>query len=263
MQQTDRKDSFLNRSVCPICSSDRTKPVEKIDGETIFQIVKCCSCSFVYVANPIADNISKKTDPQVISSQSRHYLIKKFLDCLSKKNGKLKVLEVGSGWGCLASLITEDKRFDYTGYEPNTVRSAYCKERGLNVINDFYSPQKDEIYDVAILDNILEHVHDPVGLLSAVSSVAKGGCIIVIVPNLRDIRRFIPAWRKKHYWQSSHINYFKFRDLEKIFKSLGLEIDTSPVLFMRGKHSFLHLIQSILDKMRLRILGHYVIGKKI
>ena len=265
MHQIDYKTGFSNSRNCPVCSTSQAKLIREVESKSIsFRIVKCCKCGFVYVANPRDDSVSAGQEPIAFPVEGKHRLIKKLLVRLSKGNRKLKVLEVGCGWGGLASLVCGDWRYDYTGFEPSAVRSAYCRKHGLNVVDGYFSASKDKLYDVAILDNVLEHVYDPAGLLrQVVSSIVKGGCVIVIVPNLHDIRRFIPAWRKRHYWQPfSHINYFKFRDLKRIFKSLGLEIDTFPVLLIRGRHSFLHFIQSILDKMHLRILGHYVIGRK-
>ncbi len=79
--------------------------------------------------------------------------------------------------------------------------------------------------DAVIFDNVLEHVQDPRTLVrEAVASLREGGVLIVIVPNLNDIRRFHRHWRERHHWQPHcHINYFSSGDLDRLFGRHGMK----------------------------------------
>jgi UDP-glucose 4-epimerase len=35
----------------------------------------------------------------------------------------------------------------------------------------------------------------------AARALRTGGVVVVIVPNFHDVRRFIPSWRERRYWQ--------------------------------------------------------------
>ncbi len=249
---------------CPLCNC--------IDYELIIKkndkaIVKCRTCEFVYVANPSTQSSTLNENEDSIKKYTarfyfRHYEIKKKLDYFFKGKEDADVIEIGSGGGSLGKLLDGDTKYHYIGFEPSSSRAKYALNIGLNIINDYFSYDKiSKKVDAIIIDNVLEHIHDPVTTVNEIGkSLKTGGIIIVIVPNLNDIRRFIPKWKKRHHWQPHcHVNYFKYGDLVKIFKNANIKIKP---LEPSVRSSLRFLINAIPNKINLHLLGLYCYGVK-
>ena len=79
--------------------------------------------------------------------------------------------------------------------------------------------------DAIVIDNVLEHVEHPAALARmAVDALRAGGLLVVIVPNIRDVRQLLPRWRRRHHWRPHHhINYFSAHDLRRLFAHHGMQ----------------------------------------
>ncbi len=98
-----------------------------------------------------------------------------------------RVLDVGCGIGdflaCRANTVGVD-------INPETVE--WCKNRGLDVhvMEKDQLPFDDQMFDSAILDNVLEHLEGPGPLLAEVHrTMGKDGILIVGVPGKRGYLR--------------------------------------------------------------------------
>ena len=176
----------------------------------------------------------------------------------------MDIAEIGTGYGQLAKLLeSEIPHCNYTGYETGKSRYDFCKQNGINVINAPFC-EKTDSYDVIIIDNVLEHVMHPMLLLQAVSSSLKrGGIVIILVPNRNDLRRFLPKWKKRHYWiPHSHINYFSYADIIRIGTKTGLEIKNFDSSSLPPQTSLVLKIKTLLDNFCIHIGGLYLYGEK-
>lgn len=88
---------------------------------------------------------------------------------------------------------------------------------------------KKEKFDFINLSNVLEHVIDPIEILTAFQTLlTKNALLRVCVPN--DYSRYQDFLLQKNYttdtWFSppDHLHYFTFESLKKLFLSLGYEI---------------------------------------
>lgn len=82
-------------------------------------------------------------------------------------------------------------------------------------------------YDVVMLDNVLEHVLDPPGLLSRLHRLVKpGGVLIVEVPNdfsQMQMTALAQGWIDRPFWVSmpQHLSYFNAEGLKAVCKDSG------------------------------------------
>lgn len=111
------------------------------------------------------------------------------------------LLDVGCGWAGKAVWYAEQAGarhvagFDLPGvFDPEVARS-FAREHGVDTICEFTTgyaeniPYGDSQFDVAMMDDVLEHVADPGTVLGECARVLRpGGMLIVRFPSIRMIR---------------------------------------------------------------------------
>ena len=118
------------------------------------------------------------------------------------------------GTASLVSCLKKDA--DYIGFEPNEERAELCRKAGLHVVNDLFDRNSvaEASVDAVVIDNVLEHVLEPETLIADSQwALKESGVIIIIVPSVNDIRRYVKKWKERHHFQRVHINYFSQRHL--------------------------------------------------
>ncbi len=88
-----------------------------------------------------------------------------------------KVLDIGCGIGDF--LI---HRENTVGIDINKTNVDYCRSKNLEayeIINNSY-PFPDQIFDGAILDNVVEHLIDPMPTLQESARILKGGGTLIV-----------------------------------------------------------------------------------
>ncbi len=114
------------------------------------------------------------------------------MDVLDHKD----VLDVGCGWGGKMIHYAENTQLntihglDIPPYDPE-VSEAFARSKGLD--NCFFTaayaediPYEDNRFEVVIIDDVLEHVQDPVKTVSEVYRVLKpGGTLIMKSPSFK------------------------------------------------------------------------------
>ena len=111
------------------------------------------------------------------------------------------LLDIGCGWGGKAVWYAEHAGvrrvagFDVPGTFDPQVASAFAREHQVEGICEFtmgYAesiPYPDEQFDIAMMDDVLEHVADPERVLSECVRVLRpGGTLIARFPSIRMIR---------------------------------------------------------------------------
>lgn len=159
----------------------------------------------------------------------KHHAFKALLD----NRKELSLLDVGCGEGfCLKyfkDLGWRVKGCDFSEYGVRT-QNPDCVDDVL--VGDIYKHIKNlidtgEKFDVVWLDNILEHVLDPLQLLKWCKELsAEGGALIVEVPNDFSLLQNYLYEKKliaKQFWLAipDHISYFNRSGLENIAEEAG------------------------------------------
>lgn len=256
---------------CPLCNASEFNIIKQIEHESVNYIIgKCKQCSFVYVTNPNTNTIRDRqtldsTRTSIPAPKQRHLQIKRLIDSYYQDKQKIKVFEVGSGYGSLAKILSSDSQYFYCGFEPSEIRAKFCQNYNLNVKNCFFgSKTVDFIADSIVIDNVLEHVLKPRKLIEAsVKVLSKKGILIVIVPNFHDIRQLKLSWRKRHLWQPScHINYFTSYHLQKLFRENNISFYPFGLSSLDLGQDWLFVPKVFLDSINIYKLGLYCYGIK-
>ena len=126
--------------------------------------------------------MSSKEYYNYLSERSFYGLIYRNFWLYPKLNKYLtgKALDIGCGIGDFLKY-----RKNTTGVDVNNHLVKYCKKNNLNAIHmePDMLPFKDETFESAIMDNVLEHIIDPKPILSEARRVLQSkGRLIIGVP---------------------------------------------------------------------------------
>jgi SAM-dependent methyltransferase len=155
-----------------------------------------------------------------------------------------RLLDVGSGPGFFLLHGAERGTWSVHGLEPSTQAVAHSRGLGLDVTQAFLnadSAKKLGTFDVVHLNEVLEHVPDPRGVIGLVETMlVPGGLVALMVPNdyspfqaaLRDGCGAAPWWVAPPH----HVNYFDVasiqRLLEERFEIVSVETSFPIDLFL-------------------------------
>jgi len=145
--------------------------------------------------------------------------------------GRRRILDIGSGPGFF--LQTAMKRgWDALGIEPSRQAAEHTRKLGAAVVEGFFSADSAPglgQFDAVHLNNVLEHVPDPIDILNlAKQRLAKGGAICINIPNdFSPLQIAARATANTGGWWIApphHLNYFDFATLEALLVRLGFEV---------------------------------------
>jgi len=160
-------------------------------------------------------------------------------EILEKPLDGLSLLDVGCGWS-QALLFFYNKGMDCYGFDPAPEAINYGLSKGLKVKHagmdrmDVFNGTK---FDVVLLKNVLEHLANPVEVLSEIKNAVlrPGGLIVIDVPNESNV--FQTAGRDVHgledWWVAppGHLNYFSNDTLINLLEDIGYEVKLSESSF--------------------------------
>lgn len=252
---------------CPNCKSERYR--EKIK-EGDFIIVKCLTCSLIYLLNP-PDEKEIYEEYYRIKYEGKDYRKDSPLEFLSEifeinsqrvkflkelmKGKEFKLLDIGCGTGLFLKSCT-DNGFNVTGIDVSSNALTFAKENfGLDVSSKTLDVLISEgrKYDVITMWHVLEHVLNPIEELEKVKEILnEKGLLVVEVPNFNSIKFRYSGYK----WKGGnhplyHRSFFTAKTLRNILLKSGLnkinKINLPYILESKG--SFYNLSKRIFNKI--------------
>jgi len=232
--------SFKN-NLCPICGSEITIPVWFY---LQYMIAKCSDCDVEFSLPFIGGDISYYSSHETyrdLESQIKkdgipigNIAIAKEIDHVfrsyfKKNNNQICVLDYGCGSGWCCSQLMQ-KGYDVIGVDFNPEMIRVSKK--IFGVNAFLEQEKDSWkirkFDAIIINHVLEHVSNPVELLSKLrDSLSINGIVFISVPN----RDFIRARKKLRLGQlpaanypPHHITFWSVRSLNHVLSASGYKV---------------------------------------
>jgi 2-polyprenyl-3-methyl-5-hydroxy-6-metoxy-1,4-benzoquinol methylase/Zn ribbon nucleic-acid-binding protein len=238
----DHNTGLLKKDVseyvdCPLCNSKNYKKFWVKDG---FHYIKCQECEFVYL-NP---RLNKKSlfefynGPWVKVYNSRKFYSKN--EVVEKnnnrnlmeiksiiKNGKL--LEIGCGDGHFLQLARDKDNFEVFGVELDPETSQYARtKRGLiNVKTEAFENIKypENFFDVVYMNDVLEHLQNPLQIMEECYKILKeGGLIVINVPNVDGLVYKFVGEKHTCVFGFEHLNFFSDKTLSSILTKIGFDV---------------------------------------
>lgn len=138
-----------------------------------------------------------------------------------------RLLDVGCGNGVRLSRL-RDLGWDACGQDVDPAAVSYaCQNLGLEVhlgrLEDLRFPPMS--FDCITLNHVIEHAHDPAGLLGECRRLLKlDGLIVVVTPNVKSFahQHFGSSWRGLE--PPRHIHLFSPKTLASVAAKAGLTV---------------------------------------
>jgi ubiquinone/menaquinone biosynthesis C-methylase UbiE len=230
---------------CPLCRGNKTLPLTNLDRHDLgLNVVACRRCGLgmisprpkphwfdefyennywpVYISSRFND-----LDEMYIEDQCGARAEQIFTTITpSFQQAPSSYLDIGCGQG--AMLAEFRKRYptaSFVGVEPSPHAAEFCRRRhGINIEvvhwNTLNAAELPGPFDLITLIHVLEHVLDPVDVLSrAVNRLSKTGLIYVEVPDLLS-----DHWSGKDFFHIAHVWYFHESALRNLFLRCGLNV---------------------------------------
>jgi len=255
--------------ICPLCKSNQQKlfsdlrDLEYNCGEN-FNFSKCAECSFVWL-NPTPSQESLNSfypsNYHGFNTQSNfviknlyklvnYFRFKKYSDFLKKPKSNL--LDVGcADANYFDTLRKISPHVHCTGIENNEEIVSKAREYGrdvkLGTINDLDQSLK---YDLIIMNNLIEHVRDPVQeLIKARSLLKDDGVIFIETPNTDswDFKVFKRYWGGLH--TPRHTFLFNPRSTNAVCKLTKLKIE--KILFPINTDHWALSVQNLFQSKKI------------
>jgi SAM-dependent methyltransferase len=233
----DQSGKLMNHKdlLCPICQDPGSKSASArvtLGPEDHFDLLRCMACGTRFF-HPLP------TDRQLSAFYAAEYYTfdreneegkgRCFAHWLSRLQTTGKFLDVGCATGFMLNGISQDSVWELYGCELSPEASAFARDQlGLHVstgqLVDASYP--DRYFDVVQVNNVLEHVLDPAGLLREIHRILKPqGRVLLNVPNgANDVLPIEVFWRTEHlpaHSKDGHLFFFPAVALRHLFKQTG------------------------------------------
>ncbi len=269
---------------CRICKGSLDEVYHGVGSRTlsIIPIYYCGRC-IAYFTYPDSVDYSLSSTTIIdyykryqTAIKTRHNIIFNFLRSRYLLN-KGRFLDIGSGIG-FSLGVAEELEWYALGVEPSVTLAQYTKNMNKNVIEGFFSEQlifeNEDLafgnFDYILIDNVLEHVDDPIGFMQlAQGLLAKNGILIVAVPQVdwlrlllikfRYIRNSINSSRVNLFYDlEQHLNYFSRTSIKSLINNLGVD---SKLILLEDRFHHSKILNGKISKFLNFETGYYFIKK--
>jgi methionine biosynthesis protein MetW len=151
-------------------------------------------------------------------------------------DGARRVLDVGCGAGTLGAVLKEETGAEVVGIEVFEEAAAIAETRLDAVLRlDLQSldalPYPDGYFDAMTFGDVLEHMHDPHGLLRTLRRyLADDGTIVCSIPNLKHwsvvfqlVVRDRFTYGDKGLLDRTHVHFFTLEEIGELLESTGFQ----------------------------------------
>jgi len=106
-----------------------------------------------------------------------------------------RFLDIGAGMG-FSLEVSEGRGWTSEGLEPNRTLAQHATHRGLKVVNGYLDGSQQGEFDLVLIDNVLEHVPDPVTFLHhAGRLLSRSGMMVIAIPPMDWLRKGLASFR--------------------------------------------------------------------
>ena len=228
---------------CRVCASTKIQDKCTVNN---YQLVRCGSCSHVFVSNFISqkDSVTVYSEDYYLDYTKAGY--KNYLQNASARisgfQSKLAHIEKKYrqqkgyvlDYGCAIGLfvkVAQDSGWNAKGIDVSKWAIAFGRKNydiDIYFIEDFLRIGKAEMFDVITLWDTIEHVNDPNEIFRSIRGWLKpNGLIVFNTINISSLGAFLAGESWRHIAPPHHLQYYTRKSLNYLLKSHGFEVDST------------------------------------
>jgi 2-polyprenyl-3-methyl-5-hydroxy-6-metoxy-1,4-benzoquinol methylase len=198
-------------------------------------VYRCADCK-TYWSNggPVNYDDVDLTGYYLKHAQSIRARLKRTFERLEAIKPLGRFLDIGAGMG-FAVELAQSRGWHARGLEPNRFLATHARERGVDVTNAYLGADTKGTFDVVLIDNVLEHIAQPLPFLrDAVRLMEPDALLVVAVPPLDWLRdalgrsafvrdRVTRPQLNAFNEADEHVNVFSRRAVARLARAAGLE----------------------------------------
>jgi 2-polyprenyl-3-methyl-5-hydroxy-6-metoxy-1,4-benzoquinol methylase len=240
----------ITRERCPACgaATDELPAIRSDFSDIEFAFRRCEDCGLSFVANPRvdfaelydseyyagrgADSFVDYVNEMENSRTVREYEWRGISRAVEDLTGRRDVTWLDYGCG-LGGLVRYARRhgFDHVFGFDEGFSASWMAQHGIPVLSADELATREGQFDIVTAIEVVEHVTDPVAVMSHITSLLKpGGLFLLTTGNAEPHRGDLTTWSYVH--PDIHIAYYEPRTLEALYRRCGLE--PYPAGFVTG-----------------------------
>lgn len=234
--------------ICTICNSNKIINFYKLNDDRygypgIFKLLKCTSCDHKFLDHQFTSNelgnLYSNFYPRS-SMKIEDYVELKFEHGFRSWFDGVKrsaytyvpecvtILDIGCGFG--QSLgYHKNRGCEVFGVEADENIKRVADKFGFNVKVGLFDPADypSDFFDYITMDQVIEHVTDPIDVVSGIASILKpGGHAILSTPNANGWGAWLFGRKWINWHTPYHLQHFSKKSFELVARNAGLEIES-------------------------------------
>jgi 2-polyprenyl-3-methyl-5-hydroxy-6-metoxy-1,4-benzoquinol methylase len=228
----------MKNITCYLCNSQNNfiRPGLVRDDKKL-KILECINCGLVYLSstkhikashyeqsgmhNGKKPNVNSWLKETQTDDMRRYKFVKKIIR-------NKKVIDFGCGAGGFLELASKSAK-EVNGIELEKAMQESFIKRNLKVYTNYkHALQSSKKWDIITAFHVVEHLSDPIKIISKLSSMlTKNGKIYIEVPNSEDALLTLyknKAFQNFTYW-SQHLYLFNANNLKELAKKSKLKVE--------------------------------------
>lgn len=232
--------NLLSKINCPICSSG-SRTIDTVttinpNSDTTVSLKECSSCAHWWhdplptqellnefysegnayvVPKNYESDITIKPTSEVLPVWNKIFAtVLLYSKTVSAKEKNFNYLELGVGSGDFFNFIKKKAHISY-GIEPG----SWAPEEESNIVPSLEIIPGGLKFDVIIAHDVLEHLSDPIDMLTQLAQYANPGCIIhCTFPNKDSLKAKLQKGRWHMVRPFGHLHYFSKKSIQMMLK---------------------------------------------
>jgi len=233
---------------CPICNSTKTELVyqlydDRYGYEGYFTLLRCTSCNHKFIDHlftpselgdlysnyyPRSNMKVEDYSPLQYEQNFKSWLNGEARSAYTYVPKNVKVLDIGCGFG--QSLgYHRNRGCDVYGVEADENIKRVAEKYGFNIKVGLFNPDdyEHDFFDYVTMDQVIEHVTNPLDVLIGINSILKpNGICVLSTPNSSGwgAKLFGKKWINWH--TPYHLQHFSKKSIEIVAEQAGFKIES-------------------------------------
>lgn len=243
---------------CRICSgvTRRSFDLRSQRHGIVVPVFRCSACDAYFSdGGPVSYDDVDLTDYYMRHAPQIRRRYERLFAKIESFSAPGRFIDIGAGMGFSLEVAIQ-RGWISCGLEPNRALARHAQARGLDVEIGYLDGSQRGEYNLVLIDNVLEHILDPIGFLrQAVKLLAPSGLMVVAVPPMDWLRKGLAASacvrdciakpQLNIFCEvDEHVNMLGRRAMTLVARAVGLRL--LPARFHHSK---------VFDNPLVRILG--------